>query len=86
VKISGTTSANTTRNNVGATATQYETGLTTSPGRHEGYYVSKVNQTVRIPSGEQFEFLAEELINVEYSHKVCLSSRVTPGSVDSQLE
>ncbi|KAF9645796.1 DUF323 domain-containing protein [Thelephora ganbajun] len=37
--------------------------------RHEGYYISKANQTVCTPSGEQFEFLAEELINVEYSHK-----------------
>jgi len=60
---------------VGAPATQNETKLNSSPGRHEGYYVSKTNQTVRIPSGEQFEFLAEELINVEYSHKVCLISR-----------
>ena len=45
------------------------------PGRHEGYYISKVNQTVQVPSGERFEFLAEELINVEYSHKVYLSPR-----------
>lgn len=70
---------------MGATATQYETGLNSSSGRHEGYYVSKANQTVRIPSGEQFEFLAEELINVEYPHKVCLSFHVTPGCLDSQL-
>ena len=67
---------------MGATVTLCETRLTSFPGRHEGYYVSKVNQTVRIPSGEQFEFLAEELINVEYSHKVCppfCLSRLAPS-------
>jgi len=74
-KTGGTTSANTTRNNVGAAVTRCETKLTSFTGRHEGYYISKVNQTVRVPSGERFEFLAEELINVEYSHKVCLSLR-----------
>ena len=56
------------------------------PGRHEGYYISNVNQTVCIPSGEQVEFLADELINVEYSHKVCISPRIVPGSPNSRLE
>lgn len=55
------------------TATQCETKPTSFPDRHEAYYISKETQTVRIPSGEQFEFLAEELINVEYSHKVRFS-------------
>lgn len=45
--------------------------LTSFPGRHEGYYISKANQTVRSASGKQFDFLVEELINVEYSHKAC---------------
>jgi len=65
--------ANTTLNNVGANATQYETRLKKFPGRHEGYYISKANQTVSIPSGERFEFLEDELIAVEQSHKVCPS-------------
>jgi hypothetical protein len=51
-------------------------------GRHEGYYISKVNQTVSFPSGEQVDFLPEELINVEYSHKVLVSLRVAPPSVN----
>lgn len=56
---------------MGATVTQRGARLTGSLGRHEGYYVSKMDQTIHIQSGERFEFLAEELINVEYSHKVC---------------
>jgi len=55
---------------VRAAITRCETRPTDLSGRHEGYYISKANQTVRIPSGDTFEFLAEELINVEYSHKV----------------
>ena len=53
-----------------AAITQCRTQPTGRPGRHEGYYISKANQTVRVPSGDKFEFLADELINVEYSHKV----------------
>ena len=56
---------------------QCKTKLTSFPGRHEGYYISKANQTVRLPSGERFEFLAGELVNLFYSHKVCLSLRHT---------
>lgn len=71
---------------MGASATQYETRLNGFPGRHEGYYISKANQTVSIPSGERFEFSEEELINVEYSHKVYPSFCVTPCSPSSQPE
>ena len=60
---------------MGDTVTESEAKPTNSPGRHEGYYISKANQTIHVPSGERFEFLAEELINVEYSHKVCLPLR-----------
>jgi L-histidine Nalpha-methyltransferase / hercynylcysteine S-oxide synthase len=67
-------------------STRREVRLTAFKGRHEGYYISKVNQTVRIPSGEQVEFLAEELINVEYSHKVYIPLRVTLGSANSPPE
>lgn len=77
VKINGITLANTTRSNVSAIVTRSQTRLTGIPDRHEGYYISKEQQTVRIPSGEHFEFLADELINVEYSHKVDISLRVT---------
>lgn len=77
---------NITRSIVSATATQWEMILTSSPGRHEGYYISKVNQTVCMPSGEQVEFLADELINVEYSYKVCLLLRNAHGPAGSQLE
>lgn len=55
---------------MGITIAECATGLTGFPGCHESYYISKVNQTVRIPSGDQFEFLAGELVNVECSQKV----------------
>ena len=67
-----------------ATATCCETKLTSSPGRHEAYYISKANQAVRVPSSEGFEFLAEELINVQYSHKACFNF-ATPDSANSRL-
>ena len=69
---------NTTKKSVGVVITPLATKLTSFLGRHEGYYVSKVNQTVLIPPAEPVEFLAEELVNVEYSHKVYLSLRVAP--------
>ncbi|KAI0043936.1 DUF323 domain-containing protein [Auriscalpium vulgare] len=38
--------------------------------RHEAFYRSKGAQTVRDPkTGEEFSFLADELVNVEVSHK-----------------
>ena len=67
--------------------TQYETRPTDLSGRHEGYYISKTNQTVHVPSGDKFEFLAEELINVEYSHKVpsLAPSHLAPNSHPEQF-
>ena len=55
---------------MGGTITQSATKLNNSSGCHESFYISKVNQTVRIPSGDQFEFFAGELVNVECSQKV----------------
>ncbi|KAI0683454.1 hypothetical protein BC835DRAFT_1423256 [Cytidiella melzeri] len=37
--------------------------------RHEAYYKSKTQQTVVEPSGTKFEFLPDEMIRVEVSHK-----------------
>jgi uncharacterized membrane protein len=62
---------------VRATATHCETWLTSSPDRHEAHYMSKADQVVRVPSSERSEFLAEELINVQYSHKARFSLRRT---------
>ena len=62
--------ANTTRNNVRTPIIHCETESMGRLGRHEGYYISKANQTICVPSGDKFEFLAEELISVEHSHKV----------------
>ena len=66
---------------------QCRAGLTDLSGRHEGYYISKANQTLRVPSGDKFEFLAEELINVEYSHKVpsLASSHLASNSRSEQF-
>ncbi|KAI0087770.1 DUF323 domain-containing protein [Irpex rosettiformis] len=37
--------------------------------RHEAYYKSKLQQTVVEPSGSKFEFLPDEMIRIEVSHK-----------------
>ena len=85
--INGTTSANTTKRNVGDILTRLEKlALTSFEGRHEGYYISKVKQTVGIPSGEKVEFLPEELIHVEYSYKVDITFQIATGYVNSRLE
>ena len=86
-KTSGTMLANTTRNSVSVTVTQRQTRLTDFPGCRKGYCVSKVKQTIRATSGEQFEFLAEELVNLGQSNKVCVSTchtwsyQLTTGTV-----
>ena len=39
--------------------------------RHEAFYRSRAAQTVRDPQTQtEFAFLADELVNIEYSHKV----------------
>ena len=40
-------------------------------GRHDAYYRSRLAQTVRDPQTQvDFEFLEDELIHIEVSHKV----------------
>ena len=44
-------------------------------GRHEGYFKSVADQTVNVPnSNAVLSFSKDELINIEYSHKVGYSS------------
>lgn len=46
-------------------------------GRHEAYYKSKTQQTLTEPSGAKFEFLRDEMIRIEVSHKVRLTRSIS---------
>lgn len=45
----------------------------TSAGRHEAYFRSKDRQTLELPvSGDAVTLEKDELLNIEWSYKVCI--------------
>jgi len=40
--------------------------------RHEGRYISKRDQFVQLPDGQKIDFAAGEILQVEFSYKVCV--------------
>ena len=81
MKTVGNTSICTTRKNVCLYCYNLKTCVTSAiQGQHEAYYKSRCNQTIHEPSKNTvFTFLANELINVEVSHKVCMLHNCVVG-------